>query len=190
VVAAAALLEVDGEAEVADQGVARTAAAAAAVFATDEEAVTAAVASLTLNSHNTPSRQSQRRQQEPPTTPTAPNTASIGFQPAAAVVAAGAAAGLPYDALSGHVVTLRIKSVPVLTSAAFIQLTQASTSTSTSTSTSIGSSSSSSGAVLRLGAAVQGRADAGSWFQDVLLAPQGLPVVVLLEGLQVAKELK
>jgi hypothetical protein len=63
----------------------------------------------------------------------------------------------------------------VLTAAAFIHLAQA---------------SSSSSGVLRLGPAVQGKADATSWFQDVLLGPQGLPVVVLLEGLQVAKEPK
>jgi hypothetical protein len=44
--------------------------------------------------------------------------------------------------------------------------------------------------MLRLGLPVQGKADAASWFQDVLLGPQGLPVVLLLEGLQVAKELK
>jgi hypothetical protein len=71
----------------------------------------------------------------------------------------------------------------VLTSTAFIQLAQASTN-------GVSGSSSSSGAVLRLGDAVQGKADAASWFQDVLLGPQGLPVVLLLEGLQVAKDLR
>ncbi|WIA29676.1 hypothetical protein OEZ86_012159 [Tetradesmus obliquus] len=109
------------------------------------------------------------------------NEGPVGSYEAAAAAAA-AAAGLAPDVLSGHVITLRGRSVPVLTSAAFVQLAQASGSSSSS------SSSSSSAASLRLGAAVAGKAD--SFFQDVLLGPQGLPVVLLLEGLQVSKELR
>lgn len=107
-------------------------------------------------------------------------------QPARAVAAAAAEGSVPAGAADTCFVNVRGQPVSVMSSSAFLHTVQASLNSGSSSGSSVGVLP----GLLQLGRFTPGRSDPSSGFSEVLLGPEGLPVVFLLEGLVISKDIK